>query len=72
MRIIYLKEFLYWGSSQLDAAMQAHGVQYMMVSEYQLPTDPSDPRLCKLFEASPGPIQIHMIVYRLAWDGHCP
>src|SRR6266480_4019017 len=31
MRIIYLKEFLHWGGSQLDAAMQAHGRTWRQV-----------------------------------------
>ena len=53
--------------------MQAHGVQYMMVSIAQMPVPTTDPRLCPLYTTpANSPPEIHMTVYRLAWDGHCP
>ncbi len=52
--------------------LQARNIHYMMVTESQLPTVPSDPRLCPLLVGPPAPPEIHMTVYWLAWDGHCP
>jgi hypothetical protein len=54
--------------------MQKHGVQYMMVTVPQLLIQTDDPRLCPVYTtpALNSPPELHMTVYQLAWDGHCP
>lgn len=53
--------------------MQSHGVQYVMATLGQIPTDVTDTRLCPIYTTpANSPPEIHMTVYKLAWDGHCP
>jgi hypothetical protein len=52
--------------------MERRGVQWMMVSPYQLPMTADDPRLCQAYETPGADSPVHMSVYRIAWDGRCP
>jgi len=51
--------------------MQERGVRWMMVSDFQIVMSLDDKRLCPAYTAEPAPKPIHMIIYRMAWDGNC-
>jgi len=53
----------------LMALMKARGVRYLMVLPSQRPALPDDPRLCERFNANGS--MGGMVIYQMAWDGHC-